>query len=87
MPLLRALPDEFEDILRPLIKRLALFLGIGGAVVDPGNTCLVARDVIEDGFHHMRKGAQFAQTCGRRASQVVKTPRSKLSASLLDPSV
>src|ERR687898_301613 len=81
-PLLIAFPDELEHILRPSIERIALFLSIGGAVVDACHSCLVAGDVVEDGLNHMGEGAEFAQSGCSRSTEIMETPGANLGACL-----
>ena len=62
----------------PGIERLALFLGVGRPVVDAGHARLMAGDVVQNGFDHMRKGAKVSHAGGDRPPDVVEPPRPDL---------
>ena len=53
--------NKSPDVRAPHGQRLALFGGIGRLVIDACHACLVAADMIANGFHYVRRAqAQLA---------------------------
>ena len=59
---------------RPDLEGLALRLGIGGAIVDTGDTGLVSADVVQTGLNNVWLDAQLGHAGCDGASDVAELP-------------
>jgi hypothetical protein len=56
--------DRRKQVVGPRGKRDLLFLLVGRTVVDPGNACLVAADVVQHGLDYVRLYPDFVARIG-----------------------
>ena len=76
--------DQCREVLGPLFQCDAFLRLVTRAIIDPGNTGLMAADVVQDCFDDMRRRSGFGHARGHRAAQIVMRPMFDLGARVLD---